>query len=152
MKLHHLSVLVLCLAFFGCVTEAPMPQPFMGILDAYKIGDGPADTSKYNVVVHYEDIVPGKYEVKVGFGYVPSEEQMRHFTKDAVGIYAVAHSEVLKKQSGDLRLTIEPTAVHAWHGKLDGKIYAILLEYPHGDERPTVKHDIFILPPQQVGK
>ncbi|PTY08720.1 hypothetical protein DB347_03880 [Opitutaceae bacterium EW11] len=150
MKYFRFLPFLLCAALFGCLNSGPLVQPFMGILDAYKIGNGPAETSQYQVVVHYEDVVPGKYEVKVGFGYIPTAEDVKIFAQDALGIYAVAHTEVLQKQAGDLRLTLDPSVVRNLQGKLDGKIHAILSKYPHGKEWPTVKHDVFVLPPQSM--
>lgn len=120
----------------------------MGILDARKLGNGQNESSQYSVVVHYEDIEPGKYEIKVGFGYTPSDEELRKMTQSAQGLYAIAYSQVVEQPTGDLRITIEPTAVRNQNGTLDGKIHAILSKYPHGKEWIITKHDVFPLPPQ----
>lgn len=148
MKAHPLLALFACLSLFGCASpSAPTkPPPFMGILDAAKIGTGPRETSKYQIAVHYEDIEPGKYEIKIGFGYTPTDESLKAFAQTSQGLYAIAHSEVLQKESGDLRVTLEPSAVREQKGILDGKIHAILSKYPHGKEWLITKHDVFVLP------
>lgn len=149
MKLPHLILFILSLAIFGCNSAPPPgPKPFVGILNAKKIGNGPADTSKYEVVVHYENVVPEHYEVKVGFGYYPSDEGVKSLTAAATGVYAPAYSEVLHSTNGDLHLTIEPKIVRDLKGKLDGKIHATLSPYPHGKEWLVAGHDIFPLPPE----
>ena len=149
MKAHPLLALFVCFSFFGCATNtvAP-PRPFMGILDARKIGGGPGEYPAFEVVVHYEDVEPGKYEIKIGFGYTPTDEGLKAFAQTDHGLYAIAHSEVLQKAAGDLRVTLETTVVREQKGILDGKIHAILSKYPHGKEWLITKHDVYVLPPQ----
>gem|GEM_PF-3305516 len=149
MKAYPLLALfvLVCFGFSGCVDQTPpKPRPFMGIVDARKLGTGSAESSQYEVVVHYEDIEPGKYEIKVGFGYTPTEEGLKAFAASSSGLYAIARSEVLQAASGDLRLTIEPSAVREQKGVMDGKVHAILSKYPHGKEWLITKHDVFVLP------
>ena len=149
MKLPLFFLFILSLAFFGCNSAPPSgPKPFVGILNAKKIGNGPADTSKYEVVVHYENVVPEKYEVKVGFGYYPTDENVKSLTATATGIYAISRSEVLHSTNGDLHFTIDPSAVRDLKGKLDGKIHATLSPYPHGKEWKVAGHDVYPLPPE----
>lgn len=132
----------------GCASDAPLgPPPFMGILSAKKIGTGPRESSQYQVKVHYENIEPEKYEVKIGFGYVPSDENLSKIAASASGIYAIAYSEVVHNPSGDMVVTIEPAGVRNL-GTLDGKIHAILSKYPHGKEWIIARHDVFALDPE----
>ena len=149
MKLPFFSLLVLSLAIFGCNSGPPAgPRPFVGILNARKVGSGSADTSKYEVVVHYENVVPEKYEVSVGFGFYPSDENVKELIRDAKGVYAPAHTEVLHSTNGDLHFTIEPTGVRSLKSQLDGKIHATLSPYPHGKEWHVTGHDVYPVPPQ----
>lgn len=146
MKVTPLLALFACLGLFGCATPSgPVHHPFMGILDARKIGKGPAESSQYEIVVHYEDVEPGKYEIKVGFGYTPTDPSLRAFAESSHGLYAIAHSDVLQSAAGDLRLTLDPSAVREQKGILDGKIHAILSKYPHGKEWLITRHDVFVL-------
>lgn len=148
MKPLSLFVFALSFLFASCASDAPSgPPPFMGILSARKIGNGPRATSQYQVKVHYENIEPEKYEIKVGFGYVPSDENLSKMVASASGIYAIAHSEVVHQQSGDMVLTIDPSAARAL-GALDGKVHAILSKYPHGKEWIIARHDVFALDPE----
>ncbi len=149
MKLPLLLAFIVSLALFGCNSAPPAgPRPFVGILNAKKIGSGPKDKSQYEVVVHYENVEPEKFEVKVGFGYYPSDENVKTLTTSATGIYAIAHSEVLHSTNGDLHLTIEPTVVRDLKGTLDGKIHVTLSPYPHGKEWLIAGHDVFPLAPE----
>lgn len=148
MKAYPLLVLLTCFSFFGCASNTPPPPtPFMGILDARKIQGGPNEAPAYEIVVHYEDIIPGKYEIKIGFGYVPTDERLRAIAQGDRGLYAIAHTEVIQNTAGDLRVTLEPTVVRQQNGVLDGKIHAILSKYPHGKEWLITKHHVFLLPP-----
>ena len=131
--------------FAGCASTPPPLPVFMGILDAQKIGDGTPEESKYAVVVHYENAVPGQYEIKLGFGYNPSDENLRAMISSSQGVYAIAHSEVLQQPAGDIRVTIEPKVVQKLGGTLNGRIHAILSPYPHGKEWKVTKQDIFVL-------
>jgi hypothetical protein len=140
-----LAALLSCF-LFGCASTPPPPRPFFGILDARKVSEGPAESAKYEVVVRYENVVPGKHEVKIGFGYTPREDQMHLLSPQSAGVYAIAHTEILQKESGDLRVTLEPTTVRNVGGKMNGRIHAILSDYPHGPEWPVIKHDVFVLP------
>ena len=149
MKLHLLLALALSAVFVGCNSATPPgPRPFIGILNAKKIGTGPKETSRYDVLVHYENVVPDKFEAKVGFGYIPSDKNLKSVAASATGIYAIAHNEILHQSSGDLHLTIEPTAVRDLNGTLDGKIHAVLAPYPHGTEWRVAGHDVFPLAPE----
>ncbi len=148
MKAYSLLTLAICLSFFGCATDSgpPPPRPFMGILDGRKIEGGPDQSPAYEVVVHYEDVEPGKYEIKIGFGYTPTDEGLKAMAQADRGLYAIAHSEVLQSASGDLRVTLEPKVVQDQKGIIDGKIHAILSKYPHGKEWLITKHHVFVLP------
>ena len=131
----------------GCSTEPtppPPPRPFVGILSVEKIGSGSREKSSYKVVLIYENAVPEKNEVKIGFGYTPSEQERRKGDTAPMGIYAVSKSGILHEKKGELHLTIDPLSVH---GSLDGKIHAILSKYPHGEEWGVLSHSVFELQP-----
>ena len=136
---------------FGCATNTPpKARPFLGILDARKVDNLPAEQARYEVVVHFEDVNPGRHELKIGFGYNPSDENLRAMVADATNVYAIAHSEVLQTAAGDVRVTLEPVAIRNLGGTLNGRVHAILSPYPHGKEWLVEKHDIFVLPPQSL--
>jgi hypothetical protein len=145
MKSSPLAALLGCFLLFGCASEPPKPRPFLGILSAQKASGDESEFAKYNIAVHYEDVVPGKYELKVGFGYVPTDEKMKAMISPTSGLYAIAYTTILDDANGDLRITVEPAAVRNLGGKLDGKIHAILSEYPHPEEWPVTAHDVFVL-------
>lgn len=145
-SLFTLGVIGFAIALFGCTNTPPPPKPFMGILDARKLGAGPWEQSQYEVVVHYEDIAPGKYELKIGFGYLPADENLKHMVADAMGVYAIAYTKVLDNPAGDVRVTLSPTVVRELGGTLNGRIHAILSPSPHGKEWVITKHDVFVLP------
>lgn len=150
MKLHVFAFLLASVFLAGCATSntPPKPRPFLGILDARKLDAVPALESRYAVVVHFEDVEPGKHELKIGFGYNPSDEALRAMVADATNVYAIAHSEVLQVAAGDVRVTLEPTVVRNLGGTLNGRVHAILSPHPHGKEWLVLKHDIFVLPPE----
>jgi hypothetical protein len=147
MKLYPFLALLLSFTFFGCASNLPPPpKPFMGIGTVKQIGDGPRELAKYDVTINYNNIVPDKYEVKVGFGYTSTDEGLKSIAPGGHGFYAIAESEVLHQPEGQLHLTLEPTVVRNLGGKLDGRIHAILSKYPHGKEWLIESHDIFVLP------
>lgn len=146
MKIYPLPALLASLLFFGCASVPPPDKPFMGIGNAKKIDDGPAETSKYDVVIRYDHIIPEKYEVKVGFGYTTTDERLKKFAPGGHGFYSIAHTEVLHDEAGELHLILEPTGVRDLGGTLDGRIHAILSKYPHGKEWLIESHDIYVLP------
>jgi hypothetical protein len=145
-----LMTLLFCAGLAGCASNVPPPpEPFLGIADARKLGDGAPEQSAYAIVVRYENAIPGKHEVKIGFGYNPSDEALRAMVADAQNVYAIAHSEVVAQASGDIRVTLEPETVRKQGGTLNGRIHAILSPHPHGKEWVVQKHDIFVLPPDR---
>lgn len=149
MKKALLSLVMFPVLFFAsCATTSTPPPlpPFMGIADAQKLGSGPAETSKYAIVVHYENVIPGKHEIKIGFGYNPTNEDLRAMATGSLGLHAIAHSEVLQQPSGDIRITLEPTVVQNLGGTLNGRIHALLSPYPHGKEWKVIRQDVFVLP------
>ncbi len=150
MKPYTLLALLIALLFVGCATNStpPGPPPFMGILNAKKLGTGSREYSQYEVKVHYENLVPGAYEIKIGFGYLPLDENLSKMAASSLGLYAIAHTEVVQKAAGDLVLTVEPSAVRNAGGKLDGKVHAILSKYPHGKEWLITRQDVFVLDPE----
>lgn len=144
-----LMTLFVCAGLAGCASNVPPPpEPFLGIADARKLGDAAPEHSAYAIVVRYENAIPGKHEVKIGFGYNPSDEALRAMVADAQNVYAIAHSEVVNQASGDIRVTLEPETVRKQGGSLNGRIHAILSPYPHGKEWVVQKHDIFVLEPE----
>jgi len=149
MKLTPLFALVALLGFAGCATEStpPPPRPFVGILSADKIGNGPRDKSSYDVLVHYENVEPDKFEIKIGFGYIPGEQVKKKIGPTSVGVYAISKSEVLHNSSGDVHFTIDPSAVTNLNGVLNGKIHAILSKYPHGKEWVVTSYNVYELQP-----
>ena len=147
MKWYPFVALLLGLLVGGCESGPSGPPMFMGIASAHKIGSGPRETSQYTVKVHYENLLPENYEVKIGFGYIPNNKQMALSASDA-GIYAVAHTEVIHSSNGDLVATIDPAVVKNL-GSLDGKIWAILSPYPHGKEWKVLRHDVYALDPSE---
>ena len=150
MKLSSLFVLLASFAFFGCAANVPPPaKPFMGIGHVTQLGDKPREFAQYEVVIRYENIVPEKYEVKIGFGYTTTDENLKKYAPGGRGYYAIAYSEVLHQPSGELKVTIEPSVVRNLKGTLDGKIHAILSPYPHGKEWLIAGHDIYVLPIRQ---
>jgi hypothetical protein len=147
MKSYLLLAVVFAAGLVGCSTEPPSPpppRPFVGILSAEKVGNGPREKSSYNVVLIYENAVPEKNEIKIGFGYIPSAEEKKKGGKAPVGIYAVSKSEIIHQKKGELHLTIDSSSVH---GPLDGKIHAILSKYPHGEEWGVLSHSVLELQP-----
>jgi hypothetical protein len=150
MKLYPFVALLASFAFFGCAANIPPPpKPFMGIGHVTQLDNKPREYAQYEVVIRYENIVPEKYEVKIGFGYTTTDERLKEIAPGGHGFYAIAYSEVLHQPSGELKVTIEPTVVRNLHGTLDGKIHAILSPYPHGKEWLIAGHDIYVLPIRQ---
>jgi hypothetical protein len=149
MKSYLLLAAVFVAGLAGCATEPAVspPRPFVGILSAEKIGTGPRETSSYNVVVIYENAVPEKSEVKIGFGYSSPELKPKKGDAKNVGTYATSHSEVLHDSKGELHLTIDPSPVIKAGGVMDGKIHAIISEYPHGEEWKVISHNELELQP-----
>jgi hypothetical protein len=148
MKSYLLLAVVFAAGLVGCSTgptPPPPPRPFVGILSADKIGKGPRETSSYEVVLIYENAEPEKNEIKIGFGYVPSEQERKHAGDAPVGVYAVSKSEIIHQKKGELHFTIDPSAVR---GPLDGKIHAILSKYPHGKEWGVLSHSVLELQPE----
>lgn len=148
MKTYPAILFIAFLLFGGCMNQPPPgPPPFLGILSARKVGTGPSETASVAVKVHYENLEPEKYEIKIGFGYTPANK-MIEVGPNSAGVYAVAYTEVVHSASGDIEATIDPVVVRNVGGTLDGKIYAILSPYPHGKEWKVLKYHIVPLDPE----
>lgn len=145
-KLRALVTAMFVMFFAGCASTPPPPPIFLGIADARRLEGETPESSQYAVVVRYEDVEPGKYELKIGFGYNPTDENLQAMVAGSLGLYAIAYSEVLQQSSGDIRVTLEPRVVQNLGGTLNGRIHAILAPYPHGREWKVAKQDIFVLP------
>jgi hypothetical protein len=148
MKVFSIVALLITSLFFGCSTESmPVKRPFVFIANAKKIGSGPRETSSYQVTIHYKNLEPDKYEIKVGYGYISSDPKLKPLLGDSNGLFGVAHSEVLHQASGEMDVTIASFDSLKLKGTLNGKIHATLAKYPHGKEWVVASYDVFNLTP-----